>query len=206
MSRNWLPCVAASVVLHGGAAAMFFTASSGSASAPVAAERIIQVELMAAPASFAPRGAAASASSSAAPTQGALSETRVQSKTDGAAAQTDKVSFVRTGDAAAATAPDPGAVSDYYQLVQAHLTRYHAYPAALTARPVGMVRLGLIVQRDGRIMDAWIENSSGVAALDDAALETLRMADPLPALPKTLPGAIDLVVPLRYEARLKTSR
>ena len=205
MARNWLPCVAASVVLHGGAVAMFFTASSGSASAPGAAERIIQIELVAAPASFAPQGGAAE-SSSAAPTHAAVSENQAQSENEGAAVQTHKVSFARTGDVAAATAPDPGAVSDYYQMVQAHLTRYHAYPAALTARPVGMVRLGLIVQRDGRIMDVWIENSSGVVALDQAALETLRKADPLPALPKALPGAIDLIVPLRYEAGLKTSR
>ncbi|MNR12874.1 hypothetical protein D3C85_1292510 [compost metagenome] len=54
-------------------------------------------------------------------------------------------------------------------------------------------------------MDAWIETSSGVAPLDEAALRTLRRAEPLPGLPATLPGAIDLIVPLRYAASTKAS-
>jgi len=100
-----------------------------------------------------------------------------------------------------AAAPDPGVMSDYYRRVELHLARFHAYPAALAStRPTGVVKVGLIVQRDGRVMDAWIETSSGVAPLDDAALQTLRRAEPLPGLPATLPGAIDLIVPLRYAA------
>lgn len=106
------------------------------------------------------------------------------------------------GEAATpAAAPDPGAVSDYYRRVESHLARFHAYPAALAGpRPTGVVRVGLIVQRDGRVMDAWIETSSGVVPLDEAALQTLKRAEPLPGLPATLPGAIDLIVPLRYAA------
>ena len=108
-----------------------------------------------------------------------------------------------SGGAAAmpAAAPDPGAMSDYYRRVESHLARFHAYPASLAGpRPTGVVRVGLIVQRDGRVMDAWIETSSGVVPLDEAALQTLRRAEPLPGLPATLPGAIDLIVPLRYAA------
>jgi len=59
----------------------------------------------------------------------------------------------------------------------------------------------VIVRRDGRVMDAWVQRSSGAAGLDEAALATVRRAEPLPALPSDLPGAIDLVVPLNYETR-----
>jgi outer membrane biosynthesis protein TonB len=52
----------------------------------------------------------------------------------------------------AAAASDPGAMSDYYRRVESHLARFHTYPATLAgARPTGVVRVGLIVQRDGRL-------------------------------------------------------
>lgn len=104
---------------------------------------------------------------------------------------------------AAADSIDAGAVSEYYRVLQGHLARYHAYPSSLRTRPTGLVRLGVVVGRDGRVLDAWVENSSGVTVLDEAAMAALRRAEPLPSLPASLPGAIDLIVPLRYEAGLK---
>lgn len=205
MTRNWLIGATTSAVLHGGAAVMFLASATVPQGAPIPVEqpRAITVELINAPSRQAGKSLKSDEVLSAtdrfeqtspAPTTPSL----------GLSAAT-QASAVAGGEAqASVAAPDPGAVSDYYRRVETHLARFHAYPAALaSARPNGVVRVGVIVRRDGRVMDAWIETSSGVVPLDEAALQTLRRAEPLPVLPATLPGAIDLIVPLRYAANTR---
>ncbi|MNU30654.1 Gram-negative bacterial tonB protein [compost metagenome] len=191
-----------SAALHGGAAAVLLASSAipPGAAAPEVQPHAVNVELINAARrqsgdqvrteaqSRSSEKASPVAAAPASPTSGEAATAPMRSASGGEAALP-------------AAAPDPGAVSDYYRRVESHLARFHAYPAALTGpRPTGVVRVGLIVQRDGRVMDAWIETSSGVVPLDEAALQTLKRAEPLPGLPATLPGAIDLIVPLRYAA------
>ncbi|WP_312690036.1 energy transducer TonB [Brevundimonas nasdae] len=204
MSRNFLLSVAVSAVCHGGAAALFLVQAPATAGAPVAMAPSIQLELI-----DARTTAAAASDHRAAPAPS------VEAKADGpgfAKPQTQGVSGASRADhargaveAVAAESVDVGAVSEYYRVLQGHLARYHAYPSSLRTRPTGLVRLGVVVGRDGRVLDAWIENSSGITVLDDAAMAALRRAEPLPSLPASLPGAIDLIVPLRYEAGLKAA-
>jgi TonB family protein len=202
MTRNWLLGAMTSAALHGGAAAVLLASSAipQGVTAPEAQPHAVNVELIDTARRQVGDSDRTEASSNAAETASPTVEAPtlpMVGEAKAAPAQT------ASGGAAAmpAAAPDPGAVSDYYRRVESHLARFHAYPAMLTgARPTGVVRVGLIVQRDGRVMDAWIETSSGVVPLDEAALQTLKRAEPLPGLPATLPGAIDLIVPLRYAA------
>lgn len=45
------------------------------------------------------------------------------------------------------------------------------------------------IARDGRLMNAVIEKSSGLASLDAGVMETIRKASPYPPLPGDIPGA-----------------
>lgn len=110
-----------------------------------------------------------------------------------------------SGGAPVAASPSPAALSDYYRRLESHLARFHTYPALIGRRPQGMARVGLIVNRDGRVLDVWIEASSGSRDLDDAALQTVRRSEPLPSLPGDLPGSIDLIVPLNFDAGLRAA-
>ncbi len=202
MTRNWLLGAATSAALHGGAAAVLLTTSAPpqGAKTQMIQPRAIAIELV--DVSRMTSGEALSAERSVGAARTAVVDRNAASVAPTEATNAAPMQAASGAEASrAAATPDPGVMSDYYRRVESHLARFHAYPAALTAaRPTGVVRVGLIVQRDGRVMDAWIETSSGVAPLDAAALQTLRRAEPLPGLPATLPGAIDLIVPLRYAA------
>lgn len=191
-----------SAALHGGAAAVLLASSAipHGVAAPEVQPQTINVELIDTARRQSGDSDRIDVLSNASDAVSALAETQAPSATGVAAAASARAA--NGGEAAVpAAAPDPGAVSDYYRRVETHLARFHAYPASLAGvRPTGVVRVGLIVQRDGRVMDAWIETSSGIVPLDEAALQTLKRAEPLPDLPATLPGAIDLIVPLRYAA------
>ncbi|WP_216361211.1 TonB family protein [Caulobacter mirabilis] len=191
--------MAASTLLHGGAAAIFLATATAPHGRPVAptAPNAVTVDLIsAAPATGAASQEAATVSEAA----GGPSDA-ADTRPSGVAGSPDVASAASPGrsEPIQAAAPDPGAVSDYYRRLETHLARFHRYPeTGLSPQPSGMVRVALIVRRDGHVMDAWIETSSGVVMLDEAALQTLRRAEPLPVLPASLPGAIDLIVPLKY--------
>jgi TonB family protein len=52
----------------------------------------------------------------------------------------------------------------------------------------GTVVIRMVIARDGRLLDASITHSSGVAALDRGMLESVRVASPYPPLPADIPG------------------
>lgn len=201
MSRVWVLGTVASMLLHGGVAAAFLVTLATRPGQPVEhgetgaiAVTLISASAISQNSETRPVAETTSADTAlnpavASPSEASTPSSATRTATPGATAS------------AQAAAPNPGALSEYYRQLEDHLARFHRYPAmAASPRPSGMVRVSLIVQRDGRVLDAWIETSSGVVMLDDAALRTLRQAEPLPVLPATLPGPIDLVVPLRYAA------
>lgn len=95
-----------------------------------------------------------------------------------------------------------GALRSIYQsALFAHVMRYRYYPeAAMPGRLQGMVRVQFALARDGRITTAWIETSSGHLLLDNAALDALRRAEPLPPIPPELPDEMEVLLPLDYVA------
>jgi periplasmic protein TonB len=64
----------------------------------------------------------------------------------------------------------------------------------------GTVLVRVTIQRDGQIATTTIEQGSGSELLDREALAALKRADPLPAIPDTMPGAtLVLEFPLRFQ-------
>jgi protein TonB len=52
----------------------------------------------------------------------------------------------------------------------------------------GQVVALVTVSRDGRLIDARVDRSSGYRNLDNSALEALRQSAPYPPLPSDIPG------------------
>ena len=80
------------------------------------------------------------------------------------------------------------------------LARYRTYPlAARRARIEGMVQLHVTLMPDGRLVDARVERSSGHPLLDQAALDLLARAAPLPSdFGSTRTEQIQLQLPIVY--------
>ncbi|MAM75881.1 MAG: ferric siderophore ABC transporter substrate-binding protein [Tistrella sp.] len=83
--------------------------------------------------------------------------------------------------------------------VLARLEKFRRYPgAARSARQQGVVYIRFRMNRDGHVLSSSLVRSSGFPALDQAALETLRRADPLPKIPADRPDEIELSVPVEF--------
>ena len=90
---------------------------------------------------------------------------------------------------------------DYQRRLLAHIEPYKRYPeAASDARPRGTVQLVFQIDRAGRVLGVWVSRSSGSAALDMAAMDTVRRAAPLPAIPAGLPDAMAVQLPVEFGA------
>lgn len=83
--------------------------------------------------------------------------------------------------------------------VLARMERFRRYPTAARARgEQGVVTLRCRVNREGQVLSAAIEHGSGFPALDQAALETLQRAAPLPRVPDERPAPLELSIPVRF--------
>jgi protein TonB len=86
--------------------------------------------------------------------------------------------------------------------VLARLEKFRRYPgAARSGRQQGVVYIRFRINRDGHVLSSALVRSSGYPALDKAALETLRHADPLPKIPADRPDEIELSVPVEFFIR-----
>jgi len=83
------------------------------------------------------------------------------------------------------------------------LSQYRSYPlAARRARLEGVVQLHVTLLPDGRLVDARVAQSSGHSVLDQAALDLLAHAAPLPAaFGGTRTERIELELPIVYRMR-----
>ncbi len=82
----------------------------------------------------------------------------------------------------------------------AWLARHKAYPArAKKAKHQGVVTLEFSVDRAGRVVSARVRQSSGHAALDQAALDMLERANPVPPIPDALAvKRLSLAIPIEF--------
>ncbi|MEE4453020.1 energy transducer TonB [Novosphingobium resinovorum] len=81
----------------------------------------------------------------------------------------------------------------------AHLEKYRRYPPAARARrDEGTVFVRFRMDRAGKVLAADLVRSSGAALLDRAALDTIRRAQPLPAIPDERPAPLELTVPVEF--------
>jgi len=100
----------------------------------------------------------------------------------------------------------PGAVPIDLRVVD-WLARYRSYPlAARRARLEGVVQLRVTLLPDGRLIDARVERSSGHALLDQAALDLLARAAPLPDdFGGVRTAQIELQLPIVYRMRASST-
>jgi protein TonB len=91
----------------------------------------------------------------------------------------------------------------YLGRLLAHLNRFKLYPAeARSARIQGVVMLRFVMDRRGKVLTAEIVKSSGRPALDQAAMAMIDHAQPLPAMPASMPDdTLDAVVPVHFSLR-----
>jgi TonB family protein len=76
---------------------------------------------------------------------------------------------------------------EYAYYVQQMLTKIHQRWQRTAVRGTAVVVVRFTIARDGRILDAAIETSSGVSILDRSSLRAVVLADPLPPLPNSYP-------------------
>lgn len=104
-------------------------------------------------------------------------------------------------------APPAPRVSDaapsWQNMVLAALNQAKRYPrSAQRRRQQGVPWIRFVMNREGKVISATLERSSGVAALDKEALKLPKRAQPLPKPPAEVPGeAIELVVPVEFFMR-----
>jgi protein TonB len=98
---------------------------------------------------------------------------------------------------------NPAAVPNWKSQLVARLERYKSYPSQAQARgEQGVAQLAFSVDRSGGVHHARIVRSSGSSLLDEATLELVERAAPLPPPPPEISGAqIAIVVPIRYNIR-----
>jgi protein TonB len=108
-------------------------------------------------------------------------------------------------------APAPGiasvqstnAMPTWQGLLLGRLERFKRYPAlAQFRRQQGVAYLRFTMDRQGKVLSATLQKSSGFSSLDDEALALIHRAEPLPPPPPEVPGdPIDLVVPVEFSMK-----
>jgi periplasmic protein TonB len=92
------------------------------------------------------------------------------------------------------------AVAQFREALLHHIASYQRYPkAAERNRLQGTVDAVFSMSRDGRLLGVWIKTSSGVPELDRAAIDTIRRAQPLPAIPAVLPDPMRIELALGFD-------
>jgi TonB family protein len=86
------------------------------------------------------------------------------------------------------------------QLVEV-LNKSKRYPPdAQHQRLAGLVILGLVINRSGRLMDSQIKQSSGFDLLDKESLDALNRAQPFAPLPSEYIGTqVAMTIPIRFD-------
>ncbi|MCY4389632.1 MAG: TonB family protein [Desulfurellaceae bacterium] len=95
---------------------------------------------------------------------------------------------------------EPARPSDYPNQLLARLSQYKSYPPALRKkRQQGTVVLAFSVDRSGAVLASDVQKSSGYPLLDQAALDLLVKASPLPAMPDSMARErLYLVLPVEF--------
>jgi len=142
-----------------------------------------------------PATPSAATTTAAATTSGATGTSAASGQGDAAGA---------TGAAGVAGGAQRGGAATYFGKLKAWLNQHKKYPvAAKKEKQQGTVTVNFTIDRAGRLLAARVETSSGNSVLDNAALDLLRKASPMPRLPE---GMVEerLVVTLPIEYSLIT--
>jgi protein TonB len=88
--------------------------------------------------------------------------------------------------------------SRWQSRLNAHLNRFKRFPRG--ARSGGTVSVRFTIDPSGQVLAASVASSSGDAALDQAAVDMVRRASPVPAPPPSIAQArMNLALPVRFD-------
>lgn len=87
---------------------------------------------------------------------------------------------------------------NYQAILLEHIRPHRRYPAVVGSAPRGMSKVGITISRTGKIQRVWLVDTSGYRLLDQAAINTIWAADPLPPVPLELPDRVDAVLPVDF--------
>jgi protein TonB len=83
------------------------------------------------------------------------------------------------------------ATGSYISRLATHLARFKQQPAGGRPGEYGKPIVSLTIARDGRLLSSRLAQSSGFASIDQAALATVRSAQPMPQFPPEMRQASD---------------
>lgn len=94
----------------------------------------------------------------------------------------------------------PGPSADYMARLSAWLEKHKQYPRrAQRRRQEGTALLQFVIDREGRVIEYRIRESSGHEILDEEVAAMIERAQPLPGFPDDMPRArLELVVPIQF--------
>jgi periplasmic protein TonB len=105
-----------------------------------------------------------------------------------------------TGAGAGAFGSGEGPGDDYFERLRRHLAKHKRYPPeASRQKQEGRVHVEFTLARDGTVLAARIERGSGYPLLDQAVLDMLERASPVPPLPERFTGErIQITMPIGF--------
>lgn len=87
----------------------------------------------------------------------------------------------------------------FQRTLLSHIARYRQYPdQARRDRMQGIVQLVFAMRRNGTVTDVWVKTSSGHVTLDQAAVDTIFKAQPLPSIPADMPDELNIAMPVDF--------
>lgn len=98
---------------------------------------------------------------------------------------------------------NPGARADFKAQISAWVEKHKRYPDRLRRRGLqGAPVVRFRIDRAGRVLDCRLDRGSPHEGIDEAALETIRRAEPFPSMPDDLPGqTMEFTVPINFSLR-----
>lgn len=88
----------------------------------------------------------------------------------------------------------------FQRLLLAHIERYQRYPNAAKRDGLqGTVLVAFAMRRDGSVVTVGIKSSSGLPILDQEAIDTVRRAQPLPAIPAEMAEQLTVLLPVAFD-------
>jgi protein TonB len=92
-----------------------------------------------------------------------------------------------------------GNVADFQQQLFFHIQRFQIYPLqARQDRLQGRVIIVFVMSRAGAVLDARVQASSGYPILDQAAIDTIARAQPLPEIPAEMNDPLEVEIPIEF--------
>ncbi len=105
-----------------------------------------------------------------------------------------------SGDAASAKAAE-AVRARYEQQISGWIQQHKLYPVEAGGRE-GRAVVRMRIDRTGNVRYYAIEQSSGLQLFDDAALDMVRRANPVPAVPENYPSGnlVEFLIPISFKA------